>query len=162
MKYFAIFTVFLLVLALLGVGCLYMTANMVVEGVGVIAVEASAMQEEFEALKTQLHNGAVSGTLYTSESALGDATQYQFYTYTVRLRNNCFLLADMVEVQVTPMPGDVLQVGQSGEVQIAARITGDVTATILTSIDMHAVRELNITYYMWGIPFTVQTVYRTR
>ena len=96
--------------------------------------------------------------MYTS-APIGDAANYQFYTYTVRLKNSCFLAADMVEVQVTPMEGDVLQIGDTSAKVLAARTTGDIQATILTDINMHAVRELNVTYYMWGLPFTLRTTY---
>ena len=44
---------------------------------------------------------------------------------------------------------------------LPAHTIGDVTATILTSKDMHAIREANITYYIWGIPFTIRTTIQT-
>jgi hypothetical protein len=33
----------------------------------------------------------------------------------------------------------------------------DATATILTEKNMHAIREVTITYYIWGVPFTMKT-----
>lgn len=158
MKYAAIATAILLILSLIGVGALYLTANVTVEAVSVIAVEAATQPDLFAELKTQQQSGSVIGTSYT-DSALGDAENYQFYTYTVRLKNSCFLTADMVEVQVTPMTGDVMQLGDTSAKALPARSTGDIQATILTDISMHAVRELNVTYYMWGIPFTLRTTY---
>lgn len=161
MKKVAILSVILLVACLIGVGALYLTANVVVEAVGVIAVEAETQPELFARLQEQQRTGHVIGTAYTSE-AIGDASNYQFYTYTVRLRNNCFLTADMVEVQVTPMEGDVMQVGDTSAKALSAQSTGDIQATILTARGMHAVRELNVTYYMWGMPFSVRTAYSSR
>ena len=158
MKYAAIAAALLLIASLVGVGALYLTANVTVEAVGVVAVEASTQPEVFFSLKEQQQNGHITGTVYTSAS-IGDAENYQFYTYTVRLKNNCFLPADMVELQVTPMEGDVLQIGDTSAKVLAARTTGDIQATILTDFGMHAVRELNITYYMWGLPFTLRTTY---
>lgn len=158
MKYAAIAAALLLIVSLVGVGALYLTANVTVEAVGVVAVEASTQPEVFSALKEQQASSHVTGTMYTS-APIGDAANYQFYTYTVRLKNSCFLAADMVEVQVTPMEGDVLQIGDTSAKVLAARTTGDIQATILTDINMHAVRELNVTYYMWGLPFTLRTTY---
>ena len=158
MKYAAIFMVLVLIASLVGVGYLYLTANVTVQAVGVTAVEASTQPALFEELARQVENRQVLGTAYTS-APLGSMDNYQFYTYTVRLRNNCFVTADMVEVQVTPMEGDVLQIGDETARALPARATGDITATILTDVNMHSVRELNITYYMWGVPFSLKTAY---
>lgn len=158
MKYIAIFTVLLLIASLIGVGYLYLTSNVTVEAIGVVAVEASTQPEMFERLCQQVESHSVIGTAFTSQP-LGDISNYQFYTYTIRLKNNCFLTADMVEVQVTPMQGDVLQLADDTARALPARTTGDLGATILTDINMHSVRELNISYYMWGVPFTIRTTY---
>ena len=65
--------------------------------------------------------------------------------------------ADMVELQVTPMAGDILQIGSFDNVKLPAGQTVDATATILTGKNMHAIREVCITYYIWGVPFTMKT-----
>ena len=109
MKYAAIFMVLVLIASLVGVGYLYLTANVTVQAVGVTAVEASTQPALFEELARQVENRQVLGTA-SSSVPLGSVENYQFYTYTVRLRNNSFVTADMVEVQVTPMEGDVLQI----------------------------------------------------
>ena len=158
MKYIAIFTVLLLIASLIGVGYLYLTSNVTVEAIGVVAVEASTQPEMFERLRQQVESHSVIGTAFTSQP-MGDISNYQFSNYTIRLKNNCFLTADMVEVQVTPMQGDVLQLADDTARALPARTTGDLGATILTDINMHSVRELNISYYMWGVPFTIRTTY---
>ena len=159
MKAAAIISVILLIVCLLGVGVLYATSGMAVESVGVIAVEASTQPDLFSQLRQQVESGSVLGTAYTTQTWLDDASNYQFYTYTIRLRNDCFVPADMIEVQVTPMEGDVLQIGDYSVKQLTARTTGDLQVTILTAIGMHPVRELNVTYYVWGMPFTLKTTY---
>ena len=158
MKYIAILTVLLLIASLIGVGYLYLTSNVTVEAIGVVAVEASTQPEMFERLRQQVENQSVIGTAFTTQP-LQDISNYQFYTYTIRLKNNCFVKADMVEVQVTPMTGDVLQLADESARALPARTTGDLSATILTDVNMHSVRELNISYYMWGVPFTIRTTY---
>lgn len=158
MKVAAILSVILLIACLIGVGYLYMTANVTVEAIGVVAVEASTQPALFSDLQEQVTGGHVIGTAFSSEP-LTSPENYQFYTYTIRLKNNCFVTADMVEVQVTPMQGDVLQLADDTARALPARTTGDLGATILTDVNMHSVRELNITYYMWGIPFTLRTTY---
>ena len=158
MKYAAIFMVLVLIASLVGVGYLYLTANVTVQAVGVTAVEASTQPALFEELARQVENRQVLGTAFSSVP-LGSVENYQFYTYTVRLRNNSFVTADMVEVQVTPMEGDVLQIGDETARALPARSTGDITATILTDVNMHSVRELIVTYYMWGVPVSLKTAY---
>lgn len=155
MKYAAILMVLLLVVSLGAVGYLYMTANVTIEGLGVTATEAAAQPDYFADLAAQMDTGALVGTPFVS-TALGSPEEYQFLTFTVRLRNNCFVPADMIEVQVTPMDGDVLQVGDTTVKLLPARSTGDVTATILTAAGMHSVREITVTYYIWGMPFSVK------
>ncbi|MBQ8200733.1 MAG: hypothetical protein IJZ74_03075 [Clostridia bacterium] len=160
MKFFAILTVLILIASLAGVGWLYMTANVVVEATGVTALEASAQPELFEQLRTQMRLGAVVGTPFIAQGELTNAEDYQFLTYTIRLRNDCYVPADMVELQISPMAGDVLQIGSSVSAALPARGTADATATLLTDVNMHSIREVVVTYYMWGVPFTVKTTVR--
>ena len=157
MKYFAILTVLILIVTLVGVGYMYMTANIYVDAVGVIATAATDQITLFEELREQVRLGAVLGTPYVPAQELPDAENYQLYTYTVRLKNDTSVTADMVELQVTPMAGDVLQIGSYQDVKLPAGQTVDVNATILTDRSMHHIREVTITYYIWGVPFTMKT-----
>ena len=160
MKYFATLTVLLLIVTLVAVGYMYMTANIYVEPVGVIATDAPGQITLYEELREQVRLGAVLGTPYVTARELGDAADYQFLTYTVRLQNNTSVTADMVELQVTPMAGDILQIGSYTDVKLPAKQTVDVTATILTEKDMHPIREVTVSYYIWGVPFTTKTTIR--
>ena len=157
MKYFAILTVLILIVTLVGVGYMYMNANIYVDAVGVVATDAASQPALFAELREQVRLGAVLGTPYTTAQELSDAANYQFYTYTVRLKNDTSVPADMVELQVTPMAGDVLQIGSFTDMKIPAKQTADVTATILTAKDMHPIREVTVSYYIWGVPFTMKT-----
>lgn len=157
MKRFAIICVALLLVTVLGVGAHYLTANVTILAQSVSAVEATNQQELFNSLASQVRTGAVVGTAYVTAQELSSAEDYVFYTYTFRLENNTSLPAEMLEVQITPMGGDILQIGSNQVLTLPAHSIGDLTATILTSRDMHAIREVNITYYIWGIPFTVRT-----
>ena len=160
MKYFATISVLILIVALVAVGYMYMTANLYVEAVGVIAADAPSQLPLFEELREQVRLGAVLGTPYVTARELSGAENYQFLTYTVRLRNDTAVPADMVELQVTPMAGDILQIGSYTDVKLPAKQTVDATATILTEKDMHPIREVTISYYIWGVPFTTKTTIR--
>ena len=160
MKYFATISVLILIVALVAVGYMYMTANLFVEAVGVTAMDAPSQLPLFEELREQVRLGAVLGTPYVTARELSGAENYQFLTYTVRLRNDTAVPADMVELQVTPMAGDILQIGSYTDVKLPAKQTVDATATILTEKDMHPIREVTISYYIWGVPFTTKTTIR--
>ena len=65
--------------------------------------------------------------------------------------------AEEAEIQITPGAGDILQVGETQPVDIPAHETGYVRAVLLTQKDSTSIRELTVTYYIWGLPFTVRT-----
>lgn len=156
MKAAAIILVVLCIAALGCVGFLYMTANMTVVATGVSAVEASAQPEMFNSLKEQAEKGELVGTRF-SGGEIGKVEDCAFYTYTVRLKNDCFLDADVVELQVTPLGGDALQTGSTAAQSLKAHTVGDFQTTVLTKKDMHNVREITVTWYFWGIPFRTKT-----
>jgi len=158
-KVVAILMVIVLVASIGGVGYLFLTANVSVTAVGVVATEAEAQLRTFEELREDLAQDSLTGTRYRSHVDLTDPAGYQFYTYTVRLRNSSMMLCDMVEIQVTPREGDVLQMGSERALSLAPRSTGDVSATVLTTVDSSPVREIIVTYYIWGIPFSIKTTY---
>ena len=158
MKYAAILLVFLLLAALAGVGWLYAASTVSVEAVVCEAVEASAQPLLFADIRLKMEEGALVGTAF-ADAAPGEAEDYQFCTYTLRLRNATAVNADMVEAQVTPMAGDVCQLGAARALALPGRSAGDISVTILTSAQSHPVREITVTYYLWGIPFTLKTAY---
>lgn len=155
MKYAAIFLVILLLGAIGGVSYLYMTSEVIIQGITVTAIEASAQQDTFDRIVSQAQGGRLIGTLFSSEP-MADSSNYQFLVYTVHLRNNTALTADTIEVQVTPMAGDVLQLGDYSQKYLPAHTSGELTATILADVSMHPVREVTVTYYIWGMPFRVK------
>ena len=158
MKPFAIILLVLCLAAVSATGYLYLTANITVEDISCVAYAAQDQRAVFQTLKDQLDTDTFTGTPF-DVSGLGPAENYQFYEYTVQLRNDSFLKAEVVEIQVTPMNGDVLQVSDLDAHDLPARSSGAFTATILTAIDMHNVRELTLTYYLWGLPFSTRLTY---
>ncbi len=163
MKFLAIVSALILLLTLVGVGYLYMTTNIYVEAAGVITVEASAQPALFASLRDQARLNAVVGTAYNSPVDLGEAEDYQFCIYTVRVRNNCRVAADSMEVQVSPMTGDVLCFAQNDYLPVPTLVSvpvggaAEASSVLLTTRGNHTIREVTVTYYMWGIPFTLKT-----
>lgn len=158
MRPVAILLMVLCLAALAGTGYLYLTANLEVTEVRCTAYDAQDQAVAFQALKDQLAAEAFTGTPFDT-AALRDAGDYQFYEYALRLKNSTFLRAEVIEIQVTPMNGDVLQISDLEAHDLAPRSEGQFTATILTRKDMHNVRELTLTYYLWGLPFSSRVTY---
>ena len=155
MKPFAIIMIILVLAAVCGIGYLYLTAKIDVQFVSCIATDTVSQLDYFNSLKARLASSAFTGTLFSSVEP-GDADQYQFLTYTVRLNNHAFLKAEMIEIHITPMNGDVLQVGDEMPHDLPSGQQTDLSAMILTTREMHSVREATVSYYFWGIPFTAK------
>ena len=153
MKGVAIFLIVLVLAAVGAVGYLYLKADLTVSFESCIATAAVTQADYFQQMKKDLASGAFVGTKFSGDEP-GSAEEYQFLTYTVRLSNHAFLNADVIELSVMPMQGDVLQIGDTERHALAAGKETTISATILTTREMHSVREGTVTCYFWGIPFT--------
>lgn len=148
----------LVVLSLALVGYFFATAKVSITHYSANGVPATEQQALFDELKTQIAQSSFQGTLFQT-TGLGDAADYAFITYTLRLSNQCLVPIDMVEVQVVPDPADALQVGDLNVHSLDAKSQGDITATLLTSKNSHSIRELIVTYYVWGVSFSIRETY---
>lgn len=153
MKVFAIILIVLLLAAVAGLGYLYFSATMEIEVTGCIATDAATQADTFQELKTAAEEETLTGTLFRKP---GEATPEAcvFYTYTVKVTNKTFLKAEVIEISVTPMDGDILQMGDMQAHDLDSGRTAELSATILSLKESHSVREGTVTYYLWGIPFS--------
>jgi len=149
----------MVVVSLLLVGYLFSTAS-----VNIVAYQAKGatyaeVPEQLEYIKASVENKTFMGTLFSSEP-LEAPEDYVLITYTVRLNNQCLVPIDMIEIQIVPNPTDILQLGDPEIRSLNSKSVGDFTATIMTPKDNHSVREIIITYYVWGVSFSVKETYR--
>ena len=158
LKSVMILMIALVVLALLLVGYFFLTARVTIAAYKAEGALATQRQELYDEVATQLRQDAFIGTRFSS-TPLAAADQYAFITYTLRLSNQCLVPIDMVEVQVVPDPGDLLQIGDLEVHSLDAKSQGDITATILTTKESNSIRELIVTYYVWGVSFTIRETY---
>jgi hypothetical protein len=161
LKYIAMFLVILLAVTLLFVGYFFLTANVSIAAFKAQGVPTSQVPEQFAELKAAVQDKTFQGTLFGTPT-LGEAEDYALITYTLRLSNQCLVPIDMIEVQVVPEPTDILQLGDSAVHSLGPKSQGDITATILVPKDSHTVRELIVTYYVWGVSFSLKEVYSGR
>ena len=155
MKAVAVILVLALIAAVAGVGYLYFTSNLEVSFDSVAAVDPLTQPDDFDSLRASLDAGTFIGTRFDA-SPLPAAENCLWYTWNLRLANKSFLQADAVEVQVTPMEGDLLQPGSASEYVLPPRSSGTLSVSMLTSRSMHSVREAIVTWYVWGLPFSAR------
>lgn len=158
LKYVMILMIALVVLSLALVGYFFATAKVSIVQYSASGTPATEQQTLFDELKTKIAQKSFQGTQFQT-AELGEAADYAFITYTLRLSNQCLVPIDMVEVQVVPDPADVLQLGDLNVHSLDAKSQGDITATLLTSKNSHSIRELIVTYYVWGVSFTIRETY---
>lgn len=163
MKYFAIISVLVLLASLVLVGTQFMTSNIYIEAAGVTTLPAKDQEALFASLRDQLRLDAVVGTPFVSTRELGEAEDYQFCLYTVRIRNNCRIPAELAELRLAPVAGDVMLFTQNDYLPVPTMATvppggtAEVAVVLLTSHGNHTVRDATVSCYMWGKPFTLQT-----
>ena len=155
MKPLGIILILLVLAAIVGVGYLYLNASLDIRFEACIATDGVTQVDFFNTLKSKVASSAFVGTRFTN-SGLAAADKYQFLTYTVHLDNHTFLKAEVIEIRITPMQGDVLQIGEESVHDLPSGQQMDLSATILTDRTMHSVREATVSYYFWGIPFTTK------
>lgn len=155
MKPLGIILIILVLVAIVGVAFLYFNAKLDIVFKECIATDGITQVDFFNNLKSEVNSSAFVGTRY-SNTGLGTADQYQFLTYTIQLANHTFLKAEVIEIRITPMQGDILQIGEISEHDLLSGQQMDLSATILTDRAMHSVREATVSWYFWGIPFTAR------
>ena len=159
LKYIAIAFVSMLLVMVLLVGYLFLTAKVEVVSISAQGISAANDPARFEAIKSSVEQDTFIGTLYQKPTVWEDASEYVYLTYTLRVRNNCLVPLDMLEVQVVPQSADILQIGDLTVKSLDLKSEGDLTVQILAPKDTHPVREMIVTYYLWGVSGNVKTVY---
>ena len=155
MKPLAIFLVLLVLAAIVGVGWFFFNSNLTVTCSDCVATDPLTQEDYFNELKAGLEAETFVGTRY-SKAPLSGPEEYLFYTWTVHLENKTALPVNVIEIQVTPMTGDILIVGDPYEHALNAHDETDLSVTMLTARDKHSVREAIVTWYVWGLPFSTR------
>ena len=155
LKYLMLFMIALVIVVVVVVGYFFFTAKVTVAGCDINGSSAGQQADLFAQMKSYVALDAFPGTMFTDE-AIGDAADYAFITYTLQLSNQCLVPIDMIEIQVIPETGDVLQIGDFDVHSLEPKSSGSVSATILTAKNSHSVREVLITYYVWGVSFSIR------
>lgn len=159
LKIAAIAAVSLLLVMVLLVGYLFLTAQVRVAEVKAQGLPAANDPAAFEALRASVEEGTFQGTLYQKPTEWKEAGEYVYLTYTLRLRNDCLVPIDMIEVQVVPQATDILQIGSFEVRSLDAKSEGELTVQVLAPKETHPVREMIVTYYVWGVSFNLKTTY---
>lgn len=158
MKYVACILVVTL-FCLVGLGAyLYINADMTIVLIQLTQYDAQSQASEFERCKSNFENGSLITSVYEN-AQIGEAEDYTFLTYTVHLKNTCLVNAEMIEIQLEPVQGDVLAYNTNQTTSLKPNNEGDYNIILLTRKGNNAVRRIIITYYLWGYPFTMMQTY---
>ena len=149
MKTVAIVLIVLVIAAGGALGYALFHTNLQITGKALQTLPAADRAAEFDALRTAVDRQSLLGTVLKSGS-LGQAGDYSYYVYTLRLKNAGLVPAEMVEMQISPLAGDVLFYGDTQEAIIPPGGTRDVWCVLLTEGAPHPVRDIYVTYYLWG------------
>ncbi len=158
MKTFAILMIVVVLAAVGVVGYGLFNTTLEVIGKDVQVFSAQSQPAQFEQLKVAVERDALIGTRLKNQPLSG-AENYTYHVYTLRVKNPGLVDAQMVEMQIAPLGSDVLYYGETGEVVIEAGQTRDIWCVLLTEGETHDVRNMYITYYLWGHPCEVKFTY---
>lgn len=158
MKATAIILVLVCLAAFVGLGYLYMASSVVIEDVDLTICEADTQAALFDELSTQVASGCAAATVFSAEIPK-TPDHCIFLQYSVKLRNSTFMTAEQIEVRISPTTGDYVQVGETLPTDIPSGSSGNVKAVLLSDREAKMVREITVSYYLWGIPFFVRTTY---
>ena len=153
MKKAALFLAILAVLALLTVLWQTLHQELIVTGQGLNAVEAERLEKEYTSWIDAIENRQFVGFVYQEEPS---ADKAQFVTYTLRLRNDGLLPAEMVEMQLVTEAGDIAAYQEPAEVDIAPGGEGTLSLTLLTASKASLRRDIVVTYYLWGRLYSIR------
>ena len=130
------------------------------------AFAAADQPQEFERLRRAVDTRSLIGTAF-QQVVDGEARDYSLVVFTVQLKNNGLLPADMAEVVVAPAEGDVLcymegtTQGTIPNNRVAPGETISLRCVLLTKGPQteSIVRNLYVSYHIWGNPFQVRVLH---
>ena len=135
----------------------FMNAQLEIKVESVQALPAEVFQAEYERLVPLIQTNAARGLVYDPNLS-GNAGDYVILQYTLLVRNRGLVKAEMLEAQVVPVKGDVLCYSQQEAMGQDVNLSFEVPpgretryrCYLLTRKDLHAVRDLHVSYYIWG------------
>ena len=131
-------------------------------------IPCSSYPDEFARLQAAAQQNSLVGTVF-QQSIEGVAGEYSLLVYELQLKNPGFLPMEMVELQVSPLAEDQLSYTEGSAEGAVPQITvGPGRTATLRQVLMtkatgkpRTVRDLYITYYIWGNPFTAKYTFGT-
>lgn len=162
MRRFAIFLVLLTLVCGAVFGYAHLNTRLELTPGSVQMTPANQLPQEFERWMKALSAGAQC-TVFDPNAA-GNANDYGFMVYTLQIKNSGLIKAEMLELQLSPLRGDVLCF--SPEASLRMNVNTGITLApgqettmqliLLTKIDSPTMRDLKLSYYIWGHPFFIE------
>ena len=183
MKVIGIILIILCIAALGAIGYMYFHASVDFTYVACIATDPADVPDYFEQIRHQVEQDSFPGVRFSKEMLL-NPQDYVFYTWIVRVDNDTYLQAKAVELQLTPITGDVLMIPDEDQKQVLVNPGDqyqDVLAyldkaqkdiiksgdhetravTFLTKKNTRSIREASVDWYLGGLHFPTVPQYKT-
>ncbi|MDY5730201.1 MAG: hypothetical protein SPL05_01520 [Eubacteriales bacterium] len=155
LKYITLLLIMLTAAAIFYAGFIYLHCTVDIVQVQVNSTASTQAYERFASDVQAIQNKTIAGRVF---SQIDDTQDYYYVDYNVQIKNNLFVDMNAIELQILPKTGDVFQ-AEVAPAHIAKQSDGIVNATILSSKNNIGTRDLQISYYVWGIPFSMRYTY---
>ena len=156
MKILKLCTVLLVILTLAAVGFVFVQfQNAKVEVTGVASHGRSAAEDAagFAELTESVRQGRFLGTVFRTPETWQNASEYALITYSVTLKNTCFLPIERIELQLSPKADDLLQLGTNDVISLNPNEERTVEMRVLANSGSNTVRNIKLSWYLWGKPY---------
>lgn len=155
MKVFAVLMIVLCLLSFAAIGYIYLNANVVVTPLGVSVAEASSDTSFFDRIRTGFLNDTFTGTVF-SHDIPEEAGSFVINTYRVSIENHSFIDIDLPELTITPFPSDIAGICPAEKPgRLSPGKSTELVFQVLSGNDTGSTREISVSWYIFGIPFSV-------
>ena len=149
MRGIAKFLTLVTVIVLLACGYVIWASELSVSSAGAVVESAADRADAFESIRQMSEVGSADVIMF-KESVEGDASQYSFVTYTLRVRNLNLLDAEWLQLEISPADGDVFMLKSTVD-DVAALNEQLVSVVIMTDrMTNNYTRSAMLTYYVYG------------
>lgn len=157
MKVFAVLMIVICLLTFAAIGYVYLNANIIVTPLGVSVAEASSDSSFFDRIRTGILNDTLTGTVF-SRNVPEEAGAFVINTYRVSIENRSFVSIDLPELTITPFSSDIAGVTAADPpLKLSPGKSTELVFQVLSGNNTGSAREISVTWYIFGIPFSVQT-----
>lgn len=149
MRGIAKFLTLVTVIVLLACGYVIWASELSVSSAGAVIESAADRADAFESIRQMSEVGSTDIVMFR-DGVEGEAADYSFVTYTLRVRNLNLLDAEWLQLELSSADGDVLMLKPTVE-DVAALNEQYLSVVLMTNrLTNSYTRSATLTYYVYG------------